>query len=129
MLLLLFTIAVLIAAIVGLKKVEWYDDVGWLVSASSSVIATIVLIVEIIIIICDHAGVDPQIQQYEIEYQSLLERREIAQSEYEDISKSDIVTDISEWNKMVISAEYWSHNPWTSCFYSQKVVDSLKVIE
>ncbi len=129
MIILLITIGVVIVSPFILFKIEWYDDVLWLVAAMLSTVATIAIIVEVIIVILSHAGVEPQIQQYETEYQSLIERREIAQSEYEDYSKSEVVRDIAEWNQLVISAQYWGHNPWTNWFYSQRVVDSLKIIE
>ena len=129
MIILLITIAVLIVSPFILYKIEWYDDVLWVVAAMISTAATIAIVVEIIVMICSHVGVEPQIQQIETQYQSLIERREIAQSEYEDYSKSDVVRDIAEWNKEVISAQYWGHNPWTSWFYSQRVDDSLKIIE
>ena len=129
MIILLVTIAVLIVALFSLSKDAWYLDILWDVSAFLSFIATIAIVIEIITIIWTHVGVEPQIQQNETQYQSLIERREIAQSEYEDYSKSDVVRDIAEWNKEAISAQYWGHSPWTSCFYSQRVVDSLKIIE
>ena len=47
----------------------------------------------------------------------------------ENISKSDVIKDVSEWNKMVLEKKYWSKNPWTSWFFSQKVVDDLKYID
>ena len=129
MIILLITIAVLIAGLFILFHDAWYLDTLWAVSFGLSFIASIAIVIEIILIICSHVGVEPQIQQNEIQYQSLIERREIAQSEYEDYSKSDVVRDIAEWNQNVISVQYWGHNPWTSWFYSQRVVDSLKVIE
>ena len=129
MIILLITIAVLIAGLFILFHDAWYLDTLWAVSVGLSFIASIAIVIEIILIICSHVGVEPQIQQNEIQYQSLIERREIAQSEYEDYSKSDVVRDIAEWNQNVISVQYWGHNPWTSWFYSQRVVDSLKVIE
>ena len=37
-----------------------------------------------------------------IEYESLCNRLEIINSDYEDMSKSDVIKDVSEWNKMVL---------------------------
>ena len=50
-------------------------------------------------------------------------------SEYEDVSKSDVIKDIAEWNKNVYSEKHWAYNPWTSWFYFKRVADDMKMIE
>lgn len=82
-----------------------------------------------ILIIISHVGVDATIEKNKIEYESLCERYEIVTSEYEDVSKSDVIKDIAEWNKKVYSEKYWAYNPWTNWFYSRRIVDDLKMIE
>jgi len=80
-------------------------------------------------IIIAHVGVDAQIEENRIEYESLCQRYEIVTSEYEDVSKSDVIKDIAEWNKNVYSEKHWAYNPWTSWFYSKRVADDMKMIE
>ena len=94
-----------------------------------SVVGFICLICCIIGIICAHVGENKNIEMNNIEYESLCNRLEIINSDYEDMSKSDVIKDVSEWNKMVLEKKYWSKNPWTSWFFSQKVVDDLKYID
>ena len=94
-----------------------------------SMIGFIFLIGCIIGIICAHAVENKNIEMNNIEYESLCQRLEIVNSEYEDMSKSDVIKDVSEWNKMVLEKKYWAKNPWTSWFFSQKVVDDLKYID
>lgn len=94
-----------------------------------SVVWFICLICCIIGIICAHVGENKNIEMNNIEYESLCQRLEIVNSDYEDMSKSDVIKDVSEWNKMVLEKKYWAKNPWTSWFLSQKVVDNLKYIE
>ena len=94
-----------------------------------SVVGFICLICCIIGIICAHIGENKNIEMNNIEYESLCNRLEIINSDYEDMSKSDVIKDVSEWNKMVLEKKYWSKNPWTSWFFSQKVVDDLKYID
>ena len=89
----------------------------------------ICLICCIIGIICAHVGENKNIEMNNIEYESLCNRLEIINSDYEDMSKSDVIKDVSEWNKMVLEKKYWAKNPWTSWFFSQKVVDELKYID
>lgn len=80
-------------------------------------------------IFCAHVGVDTEIEKNRIEYESLCQRYEIVTSEYEDVSKSDVIKDIAEWNKAVYDYKYWANNPWTSWFYSKKMADDMKMIE
>lgn len=82
-----------------------------------------------ICIISAHVGVDATIEENRIEYESLCERQEIINSEYEDVSKSDVIKDIAEWNKDVYNYKHWAYNPWTNWFYSKRVADDLKMIE
>lgn len=76
-----------------------------------------------------HLGIENSIYNSKLEHESLVKRMECIDSNYEDVSKSDVINDVYEWNKMVHSAQYWSKNPWTSWFWSQKYVDSLEYIE
>ena len=94
-----------------------------------SVVWFICLICCIFGIIFAHVGKNKNIEMNNIEYESLCQRLEIINSDYEDMSKSDVIKDVSEWNKMVLEKKYWAKNPWTSWFFSQKVVDDLKYIE
>lgn len=82
-----------------------------------------------ICIICVHVGINATIEENRIEYESLCERQEIVESEYEDVSKSDVIKDIAEWNKKVYTYKHWAYNPWTNWFYSRRVADELKMIE
>ena len=110
------------------EKILWRDiedDIPVIIG----VISFICLICCIIGILCAHVGENTNIEMNNIEYESLCQRLEIVNSEYEDMSKSDVIKDVSEWNKMVLEKKYWSKNPWTSWFFSQKVVNELKYID
>ena len=127
MILFIITLAV---AIIGLllgyhAESEILNGVGLLLFVCGGLMGFIMLC----FIIMAHIGVDTQIEENRIEYEALCERRDVAISEYEDVSKSDVIKDIAEWNKMVYSSKYWAYNPWTSWFYSRKVVDELEMIE
>ena len=109
-------------------KILW-RDIEYDTPALISMIGFIFLIGCIIGILCAHVGENKNIEMNNIEYESLCQRLEIVNSDYEDMSKSDVIKDVSEWNKMVLEKKYWSKNPWTSWFFSQKVVDELKYID
>ena len=80
-------------------------------------------------IIIAHVGIDATIERNRIKYESLCQRYEIVTSEYEDVSKSDVIKDIAEWNMDVYGYKHWANNPWTSWFYSKRVADDMKMIE
>lgn len=128
----ILTIITVIASVVGvilLRKNEYEEGVlfglGLLFTIGGGLIAFIMAIC----IICAHVGVDAQIEENRIEYESLCERYEIVTSEYEDVSKSDVIKDIAEWNKDVYSYKHWAYNPWTCWFYSKRAADDMKMIK
>ena len=126
----ILTIITLAVAIVGTllfyhAKSEILDIVGLLLFVGGGLIGFTMLC----IIIIAHFGVDAQIEENRIEYNALCQRYEIITSEYEDVSKSDVIKDIAEWNKKVYSTKHWGYNPWTNWFYSKRVADDLKMIE
>lgn len=99
--------------------------IGFLLALGGAVLAFSMAVC----IIIAHVGVDAQIEKNRIEYESLCQRYEIVTSEYEDVSKSDVIKDIAEWNKGVYHYKHWANNPWTSWFYSKRVADDMKMIE
>jgi len=128
----ILTILVAVAIAIGvtlLRKDEYEEGVLFGLGLVFSVGGGLIAFIMVICIICAHVGVDAQIEENRIEYESLCERYEIVTSEYEDVSKSDVIKDIAEWNKNVYSEKHWAYNPWTSWFYSKRVADELKMIE
>lgn len=126
----ILTIITLAVFIIGIllsyhAKNEIMEGVGLLFFACGTLAGVIMLV----IIVLAHVGVDAQIEENRIEYEALCERLEIVDSEYEDVSKSDIIKDIAKWNKMVYSSKHWAYNPWTNWFYSTRVVDELEMVE
>lgn len=92
------------------------------------VFGSAILIVSLSAIIIIHATVNKTIQQNKIDYDGLCKRYEIVKSEYEDVSKSDVIADITEWNKKVYSTKYWTENPWTNWFNPKSIADNLEYI-
>lgn len=127
MILTIITLAVFIIGILlsSHSKSEIMEGAGLLLFACGALAGTIMLC----IIINTHIGVDAHIEENRIEYESLCERQEVVMSEYEDVSKSDVIKDIAEWNQNVYSYKHWAYNPWTNWFYSKRVADELEMIE
>ena len=100
------------------------DTVGWIIKMFGSIL----LIASLIVIIVVHATANYDIQKNKIEYEGLCKRYEIITSEYEDVSKSDVIGDITTWNMKVYNIKYWSENPWTNWFNPKKIADNLYYI-
>ena len=79
-------------------------------------------------IITAHATSNHTIQENKIEYEGLCKRYENVKSEYEDVSKSDVIGDITAWNMKVYNTKYWTYNPWTNWFNPKKIADNLYYI-
>lgn len=122
---LLFVVILIISVIWCNFDIGYNGELGLLTGA----ISVIGLGICIYFIISSHIAVSNQIAKNKMEYDSLVKRYEIINSEYEDYSKSDVIRDIKEWNKTVITARYWNDNIWTDWFWCDKVVDELKIID
>lgn len=127
MLLFIFSLlaAIIGFIVLGLSHNDFLDTIGAIFFGAGCVVAVIFMMM----IIYEHVGVSATIAENQIEYESLCERKELISSEYEDVSKSDVIKDIAEWNKEVYSYKHWANNPWTSWFYSKKIADNMKMIE
>jgi len=93
-----------------------------------SVFGTAALITSLIAIIVVHATANHNIQKNKIEYEGLCKRYETIKSEYEDVSKSDVIADITAWNMEVYNTKYWSENLFTNWFNPKKIADNLEYI-
>ena len=121
----LFIIMVVLGFILIKSNISENTDT---VGAIINIFGFICLITSIIIIIGAHATANPVIQTNKIEYEGLCKRYEIIKSEYEDISKSDVINDITTWNMKVYNTKYWSENLWTNWFNPKKIADNLYYI-
>ena len=83
----------------------------------------------LVIILCQQTMTTREINRNAIRYESLQKRLEIVNSEYEDVSKSDVIKDIAKWNQEGYDYKYWNNNLFTNWFYSDKVAESYKYIE
>ncbi len=110
---------------------RWDDraDIADTISSFLFFIGIAGLLICLFMRLCANAGVDNQIAKKQIEYEILCEKCELIQSNYEDISKIEVLKEIAKWNKDVQDAKYWSESPWTNWFYNKKVVDSLQYID
>jgi len=112
------------------KTEETYqtDDILSAFGLSFKIVGTFCLIVSLLVIIGVHATASKKIAQNKIDYDGLCKRYEVIKSEYEDVSKSDVIADITAWNIEVYNTKYWSENPWTNWFNPREIADNLEYI-
>ena len=124
------TFAVLAAGLyMVIKGDKTHNEVLMECGFVAALVGLIAAFIMVIFIIMARVGVDVTIEKNRIKYESLCERYELITSEYEDVSKSDVIKDITEWNLYVYSEKHWANNPWANWFYSKRVADSLEMIE
>lgn len=128
MILTIFALLMVIVGAVILHKaiLDFADET---IGSILLVMGAIMLICCLIGIIFAHIGSTDIINQNNIRYESLKKRLEYIDSSYEDVSKSDVIKDIAEWNQEVVSYRYWTNNPFTNWMHSKKVAESYKYIE
>ena len=129
MILTIITVIAIAVGVVLLRKAEYEEGVLFGLGLFFTIGGGLIAFIMAIVIISAHVGVDALIEENRIKYESLCRRYEIVTSEYEDVSKSDVIKDIAEWNKDVYSYKYWANSPWTSWFYSKRLADSIEMIE
>jgi hypothetical protein len=130
MILTIITFVVLIAGVyMCIKGDKTYNEALINCGFAATVVGSIVAVIMVLLIIVSHIGVDVTIEKNRIKYESLCERYELIASDYEDVSKSDIIKEITEWNLSVYSEKHWANNPWTNWFHSKRVADSVEMIE
>lgn len=88
----------------------------------------VIIIFCIIMITHVHVGVDCKINEDHMQYEGLCHRLEIINSDYEDVSKSEVIKDVTEWNTRVYHDQYWTNSPLTNWFYSKERTEALQYI-
>ena len=115
--------------IISIKLTEkYYNDFLEIFGGVNTFLGSICLIISIIVIIVSHITAPKIIQENKLEYDGLCKRYEIIKSEYEDVSKSDVIADITEWNIEVYNTKYWTDNLWTNWFNPKEIADNLNYI-
>ena len=125
----IITILTLIVVIIGvLTLIFSKDDVADTVGVGFTVMGGMFLLIFTLTIVGLHLTVSKRIEQNRIQYEGLCKRLEVINSDYEDVSKSDVIADITQWNMDVYNKKYWAYNPWTSWFNPKRVADELDYI-
>ena len=109
-------------------RAKYYNDFLEIFGDINVVIGSLCLIMVTLVIILSHITAPKIIQENKLAYDGLCKRYEVVKSEYEDVSKSDVIADITAWNMEVHNTKYWTDNPWTSWFNPKEIADNLNYI-
>lgn len=82
-----------------------------------------------IMIIINHSFADRNIYISKLEREAVVKQLELINTEYEDISKTEVIEKVKDWNIDVYREKCRINNPWTSWLFSKKYADSLEYIE
>lgn len=126
MILILLSIIMILLSLI-LMKDNMNENIR-ITGGAINILSFIFLITSLVIIIGAHTTANNSIQRNKIEYEGLCKRYEIIKSDYEDVSKSDVISDITEWNMEVYNTKYWSESLWTNWFNPKKIADNLYYI-
>ena len=120
----LITIALLIIGIVLLVVDDVCNDLLFGLGIISLVVGVFIGFIIGAIAISNHTAVDKSIYEAEMQYESLTKQLQTIDSEYEDVSKAEVIQKVYDWNTNVYKSKYW-----TNWLCSKKYSDSLKYIE
>lgn len=116
----LITIVLIIIGIVLLVVDDVCNDLLFGLGATSLVAGVFIGFIIGAIAISNHIAVDKSIYEAEMQYKSLTKQLQTIDSEYEDISKSEVIQKVYDWNTNVYKSKYWTESPWTNWLCSKK---------
>lgn len=125
----IITIIFVLMIIIGLiaMKIDKCDNLLAL-EILTTTIGGIGLFACVVLISIQHACAGKIIYSNQIYYDGLCKRLEVVQSDYEDVSKSQVIKDVSEWNMDVYNTKYWTESPWTNWFNPKDIADNMDYI-
>lgn len=125
----IITIIFVLMIIIGLIAIKidfWCDwDTLEILVITLGVIG---LLCSVVFISIQYACADKIIYSNKICYDGLCKRLEVVQSDYEDVSKSQVIKDVTEWNMNVYNTKYWSESLWTNWFNPKDIADNMDYI-
>lgn len=125
----LITIAILLIAIILIIINSKTDSIDLDLMFGTLIVGIVGIVICLIMIIYAHVTAHTTLHANIEIRNSLIKRCELVNSDYEDVSKSDLIKDIADFNADLYSYKYWQASPWTNWFYSKEVADTLDYVE
>lgn len=104
---------------------DWFAILG-VIFTSLGVFGALICSISILAV---HIMGDKLIHTNQMGYESLVAQVNAVNSDYEDVSKTEVISRVTEWNKSVYNSKYYSESKLTNWFYSKEVVDALEYID
>ena len=125
----IITIIFVLMIIIGLiaMKIDDYCEFN-ILEILVTAIGFVGLLMCVVLISTQYACAGKIIYNNQIYHDGLCKRLEVVQSDYEDVSKSQVIKDVSEWNMEVYNTKYWSESPWTNWFNPKDIADNMDYI-
>lgn len=109
---------------------RWVDKT---LSAMIFAFGFVTFVVTLIIAFCAISNNDAEnektIHENYIKYQGLCRELELLEANDPEISKTDVMRDIIEWNDYVVEYKEGAESKWTYILYSQEVAENLQTID
>lgn len=101
----------------------------WEKSINVSATSVIIFVAVMAAFLFSRIGVDAHAQNTRLRHDTLIREYEILNSDCEDISKIEVMNDITDWNRSVTWERYWADNIWTNWFHPKEVTEAYEYIE
>lgn len=122
----LFIFGIVIAI---LDNRKWLSEKILIPGVVSFVFGIIGIVIVLTTIFVNNFSTQRVIKEKEMQYESLISQMECIDSDYEDLSKSQIIKSVYDWNIYVYNTKYYAESIWTNWLCNQKFADSLQYIE
>lgn len=103
----------------------WWFDYLDVITGVAAMFAVIFWSIFMLFCRCGYAN---NIAQKNIEYDSIMQEIESYEDNEPFVFRNMVIQDVNEWNKKVVSVNYWNNNPWTNWFIPDQYAESLNYI-
>lgn len=112
------------------KHTNWAkEDITLSIGAVALVIGIIITVLCSLCMIINNSFADRNIYISKLERETIVKQLELIDTEYEDISKTEVIEKVKDWNIDVYKEKCRINNPWFNWLFSKKYADSLEYIE
>lgn len=125
-----FIISVAVTIAVDVKKIAIPTLLESLLAPTFIFTGIAIFILVIYILVVQFCGVNVEVYNAKVEYNSLKKRVEYIKDDTCDIAvKNEIIKEIDRWNIKTKEEQYYSKSLWTNWFYNKEVSSEKKIIE
>lgn len=106
-----------------------YDGAVGCLATLSAIIGLIITLISVTLILCANINVDENIYTRQMEREKIIKQIEVVNSDYEDVSKTQVIESVYQWNEHVYIIKHNNENPWINWFFNDRYANSLEYID